>query len=599
MNRQQMSRAGSYWNECYLRHLCFLLPAFWILASDMNSIAQDNQQQSARVIKGTVQDQLGRPVVNATIEWGPFLTTRQRVATKSNMHGAFEFEVKEVGKDFRLGVYAKGHAPAWVDGRIPQKGKPLTVDFKLSKSRFISGVVYSKSDNRPIANAEVTAETASYGLLSSFSSPVPPTPFPGPPRVVKTDEHGRFRIEDLGDNRLSLKKGTITLKVVATGFRQHYGDTKLSDKTLIYLTGSTPQGPGIIRLQVVDQETGLPISNFTVGKRYTTSVQHVQSKSGLYEEKQKAAGKSQHRFVYAVGYEPHLAKVKSYPAKEMKVAKIRLKKSQPLAGRVIDEATGKPVAGVKMVCALSGRYFPWNDFDTLHDGFHPLKLVQRGVTDRNGLFEFAEGADPNHLFLMPTSSHCRKIIRPTQRGKKDTSGRITISLAPAATISGQYKRDGQALAGSQIRLWKHQATSPEENWETITADPNGKFKFDHLEEGTYSISGYATRKFQLKKGQPLRIDLGGNLGPHELTGNAAPFLRIFLRPQIKDWDYTQFEAKADADGNYKIKGLKSGDYAVQLMYYSESTGTFLDAQTSIKIGKTQKHDFNQFKRFAN
>ncbi len=66
------------------------------------------------------------------------------------------------------------------------------------------------------------------------------------------------------------------------------------------------------------------------------------------------------------------------------------------------------------------------------------------------------------------------------------------------------------------------------------------------------------------------MNLGEDLGPIRIHGKAEPGLSINFSPQFR-WDYTQFETKANANGEYELGGLKAGRYRV-LMYGSSATG---------------------------
>jgi hypothetical protein len=135
------------------------------------------------MLEGRVTNSDGEPIKGASVEWGYFLAQRDsREIFRTDADGKYRVETTKVGPDYRLGVSAIGYAPSWRDGLIPQlreSATPLTVDFKLSAPITLRGKVFDEA-GEPIEGARVVAQSPTSGFYSSFSSPTPSYPFPGP-----------------------------------------------------------------------------------------------------------------------------------------------------------------------------------------------------------------------------------------------------------------------------------------------------------------------------------------------------------------------------------------------------------------------------------
>ncbi|MHC4400751.1 MAG: M56 family metallopeptidase, partial [Planctomycetota bacterium] len=167
-----------------------------------------------RIIQGKVTDASGQPIPGATVEWGFFRDPpEKRQRTTTDRQGSYRLAIRSYGVSYRVGVWARGMAPAWRDtlpdlihDRLSDEEAlpPERVDFELEPAHLVSGVVVD-SQGRPVAGATIEAETAVVGVHSSFSMPTPPSPIPGEgPHETTTDSEGRFRLEGMPPKHVRL-----------------------------------------------------------------------------------------------------------------------------------------------------------------------------------------------------------------------------------------------------------------------------------------------------------------------------------------------------------------------------------------------------------
>ena len=119
-------------------------------------------------------------------------------------------------------------------------------------------------------------------------------------------------------------------------------------------------------------------------------------------------------------------------------------------------------------------------------------------------------------------------------------------------------------------------------YESVRTDANGKFRYGRLAPGAYHVhSGPYTRVAKLEKGQTLTVNLGEDLGPIRIHGQAEPDVTISVSPHFR-WDYTHFQTNTDANGKFGIAGLKAGTYGVYLGSASNGYFWHRDAEMVVK-----------------
>jgi len=452
------------------------------------------------VIAGLVTDESGKPIAGARVEWGYYDDPpEKRQRTTTNERGEYRLAVDKFGVGFRLGVSAKGKAPTWQvywppwshpsePVRDEDAVPPERADFQLEPPCWIAGVVVD-AKGKPIKGAKIEAQTAVEGFYSSFSSPSSPSPIPGDgPFETVTDREGRFRLDGLPSNQVQLSVGAPY---------RHVNDRNyvVNHQCRIAMSGSGRRG--VIRARVLHAETGKPVQDFKVARRYDPNQRPFNSRDGRFTWDGKfTEGKRYSMQVYAKGYAPAVVGIPAVPPDSENETTIDLSPSEPLVGGLFDADTGRPMAGVSIMYGVVGdtRYFEWSDLANYIDGHHGLSLVQRAVVGSDGKFWFGEakGNEQGTLFVM-APGYERLILKPEERQIDPDSGQLRIALHREASISGAFLKDGRPQAGVEVAVWKKHARGElEEFLEGAETDSDGTYRFGNLAPGTYNVA-YAER----------------------------------------------------------------------------------------------------------
>ena len=550
----------------------------------MDSDARQPADVGGVTLHGTVLDtKTGKPIAGATIEgadlseWADLsveATRRERVLTDSR--GRYVLRAAKGGPDYRLGVHASGYAPQWLDLGLVPGTEPHIHDFKLTPGGRVYGVV-TDEQKRPLAGATVTARTAANWDFSSFQMAISATAMPGPPRRATTDAAGRFEIVDLPE-------GQVQLSFSAKHRRINDKNYAVGEPLKVVLSGSGK--PGVLQVRAIDAQSGKPISAFHITRRHDPAWHAVVKADGRFRlPGERTRDRAYSVYVYAEGYAPAGEVVRAVAEDSDEYFTVRLTPAPAFVAQLVDAENGKPIAKAKVMCGVLGetRYFDWNEYDKYIDGYQGLKWVQRAVSGDDGMFTFAEGgeAPKGELFIL-AEGYQRTLLHTADRAAADAAGNVVVRLQPQATLSGVLTQAGRPLPNVEVGIWKHQVGArPEQEFERIATDAQGRFRFENLEGATYSVSMDSpslriSRRVVVDRGSDTTVALGADLGPHSLHGKSIPHARITIHPQF-DWDYRVFAKTADASGNYRFVGLRAGTYSVDLHRHYPATGYFLNS----------------------
>ncbi|NLE37981.1 MAG: M48 family metalloprotease, partial [Pirellulaceae bacterium] len=457
----------------------------------------ENTDQSLppRSISGRVTDADGKPIAGASVEWGYILDPpAQWQGTKTESDGRYSLKLTAYGVGYRLGVSAPGKAPQWQlfyppwshvsKTPIPDKdaAPPETVDFALEPAHRLTGIVLDEQ-SQPIAGVWITART-SYDLdVSSFWGPEWATPIPGGVYASNTGHDGRFTLEGLPAEEVSLTLESPHRHVNEQSYavdREH----------VIRMTGSGR--PGTLCGVVVDATTGKPIPQFQVAIRYCPERQAFDSKEGRFTwSGELTEGRRYETHVHAKGYAPRKLKMKAGPVDRLEPSRVELEPARPLLGRLVDAETGKPLSGVSVYYGVtidecSGQ-IEWNDLDKILRGSMGFDATQRATTDLRGEFWFCEAKDgPKGTLIVQAEGHGRLILPPADRPATQPDQPFEIGLRPEATISGVLPG---APADAQVVVQKLEPTYEKirESIEYRPVDAAGRFRIGNLAPGKYQV----------------------------------------------------------------------------------------------------------------
>ena len=547
-------------------------------------------QDRLRAIEGVVTSESGKPIEGAFVEWGYFQDAQdKREIVRTDENGHYRIETKRVGPSFRVGVSAIGYAPSWQDAVIPALiGKePTQVDFKLGSPMTLRGKVVDKK-GRPIEGVTVSAKSPVTGFHSSFSTPTPSFPFPGPAREATSDAQGNFTIRYLPVTGSVRKKGEPdrgSAYEIQIGIKGHSmmimgkGYSAINNEFSINrsYTVDRDEVRGEIRGEVFDKKTDKPIKSFQIVIRHTPRMRAFENENGKFLMDNFHVNRNVQFFVYAMGYAPFVARPFIHEETGTFVS-CGLVKKKGIEGIVVNQ-DGDPIEGAKVVAGVRRKQdnnFYWGAFDELVDGHHNLTFVQRLTTGANGKFSFAVG-DDRPLIALIAPGYARKLLTRDEVFKATKAGQLRIKLDPECAIRGKILLNDKPEPEAHYRVTKAESWSLDFGWD-LKADQEGCFELSSLEAGTYKVSVYTNTRsvstsrlsydVQLVPGETQDLVLDSPGGSSCLKGKTSPF--SIVTATVKNLDggensaYTTVGAIASPEGEYEIQNLHPGTYTVSV-----------------------------------
>ena len=467
----------------------------------------------------------GKPIAGALLEWGYINDPPEKwQRTTTDAEGRYRLDLREYGVDYRLGVSASGKAPQWrffVSTEYTSNTKirdedavpPELASFRLKPGHRIAGIVVDEKQ-RPIAGVQVEAKTTTRETVSSWYQPRQPMPIPGRGSTkITTDSAGRFVFDDLPDEAVSLN---------ATAPHRYASaqDYAVDHEQRIVMSGSGRAG--IVRGQVLDQQTGKPVHEFRLMLCYDATPHQFTTTDGRFKlDGDFTEGGRQTVYVYSKSYAPAKADIPVVSPGSDDQPTIVLSPGRPLLGQLVDTQRGKPLANVPVMYAVSDRakgsshYIEWPDWNAYVDGHGPFGTVQRATTDEDGKFWFSESTDqPSGTLFVFTPGYERLILSPAQLPYRDEAGRMRITIQPEATVSGVLLGGGKPLADAKASVWrpKSSMTDIEETFERVSTDSQGRFRIGRLAPGTYELHRWISPSRSVSMPQTLGVV---NVGPGE------------------------------------------------------------------------------------
>lgn len=526
--------------------------------ADKSRTALMGPSAAKAVFTGTVTDASGNPIEGATVYWGPdHVHPQYHEKTITDTRGRYRLQTNRTNKlQLHLTVVASGCAPLWKKNVSPgTQDRPKEVNFTLEQGHWLEVAVVDANDS-PVQNVTVTPY---------FNHTLGVTLIPGH-EPSRTDVQGWVLLQDLPANKVKLNftGKQLTYKQITTEV----------DKKIII----TMHRAMVIRGRVLDKESKLPITDFKVqlhgmvvpeelreGKwfsdpqgRFTlTNLQAPMSIDLVIESRDYS-------------YSTYVKEVDPQPPTKAEEDVHYLSRGRLTKGVLLDEATGEPMPGVIITSALIRH----PEFYTINwagpDG--SLLAITQTVTDDKGEFPFLIEDEDNHypyyynyetkqtLFIQ-VKGYEKLIIRPSDRTRYETqTGRLRIPLASGASISGIYAINGrpQRKVGIYLR-------TPEQSFGWIWPGEQGRFLWEDLPGGIYTIEGPFVYRVALEKGEHKVINLGEEMGPCTLSGwafkEAEPLAcaTVTLHPEF-EWQFSEFSSRTDDEGRYRFEGLKPGKY---------------------------------------
>jgi 5-hydroxyisourate hydrolase-like protein (transthyretin family) len=415
----------------------------------------------------------------------------QRFSALSRADGSFAVTGLEAGS-YRIRAELAGYG-IWDKENVyleKDAAKNRALKIALRPAAYLAGVVTDQG-GQPLAGAKLAELGQS------------------PKIVTVTDGAGRFRLGPFAVD------GDAQLTVSHTGYTTRYQTFKAPQSDLQVVLS---QG-GVLRGRVVDAATGAPVTEFGIAfeeRMDDPSIvpdrrgpSAVTARDGRFEVKGVPAGPAT-IVALARGYMPgEVQGIDIIPGEPTPEVLIELKRGITLRGRVIDKASGKPLAGVQI---------------SQGDSITARLREDRGLghapatSDADGLFAL-EGLPAGTLSITAESKNHADLSRRMVL-TQDTSVELALSLG--ATITGQVlAADGVTPVQASVQL---QWETERENWSSGGAsDAQGRFELKHRAAGRYKLS--ALTQSQVTPAKEITVAGDERLDGIKLVFEAAPMIR--------------------------------------------------------------------------
>ena len=377
--------------------------------------------------------------------------------TKTDERGRFALANVPAGR-YRVAIEAPGFVPHDIGAlAVPRDGALPPIRVALPPAVFIAGAVVD-AKGEAVADAVVETERAGGRALEA-----------------RADANGRFRMGPFAAGE------EVFLAVHATGVGRvlRWEAVAPRDDLRIRIRGG-----GALRGRVTDRETGLPIADFHMtiaGPQGSarTRAKRFQSEDGVFVWDALPPG----RFAATVavdGYQLHTVPELHLPQDGADVdLPIAMNPGTVVRGRVVDAATGLPVAGA-LITAREGAWVSYQPLAPI-DANKPFGIAST-KTDAEGGFVLRQLP----LEAVTVRVRATGYLSATAVAQPNET-LAAIELSAGATLRGWLvDREGMATDGVVV-LWY--PLSAERRTTAATAE--GGFAFEQVAEGRYRLWGHA------------------------------------------------------------------------------------------------------------
>ncbi|MDX3854851.1 S8 family serine peptidase [Streptomyces sp. AK02-01A] len=240
-------------------------------------------------------------------------------------------------------------------------------------------------------------------------------------------------------------------------------------------------------------------------------------------------------------------------------------------GTVADARTGKPLAGVTVARADTGR-----EVETDKDGRFEIRLAAGNQELRFSRFGYQPGTVRTRV-ITDRYTDVRPRLTPTPRGK--ITGRVT------------YGPTGTTVPGATVSVLDVPDTL------VATTDRDGRYTIRDVPEGSYQVSASAAG---ISRSQPVPVEVK----KRRLTGHADPRLprpsateRVSLTPEGKQVNQDAWWPKVSADGSTVVfasfaSNLVDGDTNGDLDIFVTDLGTRSTERVSVASDGAEGNGFS-------
>lgn len=452
--------------------------------------------RSGFTLAGFVKDEEERPIPGAEVTLSSTMNFRSgrgglsmqmigpgtQVQRETDAAGRFEFRGLKAG-DFTVSARRSGFARATLDPAKVGEARQEPVQLVLRPGATLSGLVRDRAGS---------------GAPGWFVSARPegqggPAFGPGATRSEEpTGSDGAFVLEGLSRGE------TYDLQVMGpNGLGPRRGGVTAPAEGLELVTS----GSGQVRGRVVDAENGRAITDFELryqpdsqggGMRFVMRVGsgggrgpyqkmafHAEDGSFILDE--VASGRWMVE-AFARGYQSgSAANVVVNEGETLEGVEVRLARGSAVSGRVLDARSGRPVLDAGVRAELSGG--------ALRMGMARMgneSVENEATTDAEGRFEIT-GLAPGKWRL--TASHADHKDASETVEVKDAPVVAEIRLGQGGIVTGSVLAGGRPVGGAQVglSLAGDSGRGMMDGDRTAITDEGGRFRFEHLEPGRYTV----------------------------------------------------------------------------------------------------------------
>ncbi|MEW6357707.1 MAG: carboxypeptidase-like regulatory domain-containing protein [Planctomycetota bacterium] len=526
-------------------------------------------------VKGRVTDSKGRPVEGARLTAS---TSGANPTAETDAQGEYLLERLPLEKTW-VRVTAPRCAP---DRRqVTPDRRGATVNFSLPPGRELAGRIVDE-EGKPLDQVAVRPYVSSFGYVAE----------------MVTGEDGRFAFDSLPDE-------AVTLYCRAQGYSDPRPTVKPGPKDMTV----TLYRAGHILGKVVD-EAGKPVTEFRVslgldsareGDRrpsypsrfpYRTGMP-IFAPDGAFRIEDATVGAPYRITIYARDYATTTeSRIMGIPLDKGDVATITVEKGRTFAGKVVDAASGAPVAGAEIILSMQkpeGSSRSYYRLSRSSDGLPTGTLTCSSREDGGFQLDnisprgyYVAVVHPDYVELelgyirfSPSSSESKPKnggyadIPPA--GAQGILGAV-FRLSKGAAVSGRCcGEDGKPLAGARVLL---------SGVKYVTTGEDGAYRFDKVLPGRYTLTFYEMASKSSKAYRSVYVTVQAD---EELTMDFRPYegialngevvgdkkLRKSLRIQVEDAGERKclITTATDSKGRFTVTGLKPGRYRVNALQY--------------------------------
>ncbi|NUM55395.1 MAG: carboxypeptidase regulatory-like domain-containing protein [Candidatus Hydrogenedentes bacterium] len=498
--------------------------------------------ESGTSIAGRVVDEAGEPVPQARVSVAAKRGGRYANA-ESDVNGLFTVMGVTVASELFVRAEKKGLVSKPVGPFDTSSGPVGDVTITVVKEATISGVVVDES-GKPIPKAQVIpyrVEKENQG----FGSP-----------VERSNEKGEFKLGRLAEGEYQLQAvigdGSWMRNPNEEIIRVASGEEKTGVRVVVKEAG------GLSIAGRVTDEDGKPVRNANIWASGPGS--HSSGRTGE-DGRYKIAGLKEGNFyvsVQASGYSR--GNLNDIPAGSEDVD-IVLKGTGKIDGKVVDAATGKPVADFEIVYGANAGASMRN-FQHMGPGAR--------TRSENGEFHIESAEAGQAALLVKAQGYAPKIQQVMDIVPGETRSGVVIELETGGVVVGRVlDTGGNPVPGAKV----FDTAAPMDEYRRdraarTTSGADGAFQLDGLPDGTVTISAYhpayagANVQVEVAPGRTTQADIvlgtGGTVRIR-VTENGQPAAGAYAGLQDKvASDSTAKEP--DANGVAEFTSVPAGNY---------------------------------------